>query len=108
MLVQPGTDDVLARVTLADGTECLVTQSWNGWDNGGEPYTVDFYSRKPGGPWLWQYLDHEARRWGSCRIVPGPAEHSVKVFGDGELRGDLDLNWPYQHEQDPPLRFWNG
>lgn len=102
LLVQPGKGGVLARSATPDGTELLVTQEWNGWDIGGEPYTVSFYSKKPGGPWLWQYLDHEARRWPDCRLQHDPGSRSVQVFSGGQLKETIDLDWPHQHERTPP------
>ena len=108
VILQPGKGGVLAHSTAPDGTEFVVTQSWNGWDNGGEPYTVSFYSRKPGGPWLWQYLDHEARRWPDCRLQHEPGTRSVKVFSGGQLKQTIDLDWPFQHEQSPPYLVRGG
>lgn len=103
LLVQPGRGGILARATAGDGTELLVTQSWNGWGNGGEPYTVSFYSRKPGGPWLWQYLDHEARRWPDCRLEIVPGSRAVRVSSSGELKRTIDLDAPHQLERTPPF-----
>ena len=59
----PGGDGVVARIETADGVECMVTQTWNGWT---EPYQVSFYSRPEGGEWGWCYIDHESMRWTSC------------------------------------------
>ena len=102
LLVQPGKGGILARATAGDGTELLVTQSWNGWDNGGEPYTVSFYSREPGGTWLWQYLDHEARRWPDCRLEFVAGSRSVRVSSAGELKQTIDLDAPHKTERTPP------
>ena len=102
MLIQPGRGGVLARSTSPDGTECLVAQTWNGWDNGGEPYTVSFYSRQAGGPWRWQYLDHEARRWPDCRLDFRASDRSVRVVSGEKLKQVIDLDAAFQPERTPP------
>ncbi len=84
----PGGSGVLARLSLQDGSEYLLTQRWNDWT---EPYTVAFWFRQPGGDWGWCYIDHEASRWRNASLrhdVPG---QSVQVLRDGTLEAELYL-----------------
>lgn len=91
VLGQPGTSGVLDYRKAADGTECLVTQSWNGWLNG-EPYTIGFYSREPGKAWVWQYIDHEASRWFRCRMEIEEGRNEVRVYSGTTLQRTLRLH----------------
>lgn len=91
---------VMARSTAPDGTECLVIRTPA--TQADSAFTVEFYSRKPGGPWLWQYLDPAAARWPECRLVHDPANRTVTIFSGGESRQTLDLDWPHQHQKPPP------
>ncbi|MCW1912196.1 hypothetical protein OJ996_01340 [Luteolibacter sp. GHJ8] len=65
--VRPYQGGLIAHATSPDGTQCVVSQSWNGW-NGGEFYTVRLHARKPGGDWTWHYIDHEASHWSGCKL----------------------------------------
>lgn len=56
--VLPGGGGVVERVATRDGVELMLVQR-----DGGEPYSVDFYFRKPGGDWGWFYYEHEDTRW---------------------------------------------
>ncbi len=91
VLGEPGTSGVLDYRRAADGTECLVTQSWNGWFNG-EPYTIGFYSRAPGKDWVWQYIDHEAGRWFRCRMEIEENKNEVRVYSGASLQRTLQLH----------------
>lgn len=85
----PGGDGVLARLTLADGSEYLLTQQHNvSWT---EPYTVSFWLRPRGGEWGWCYVDHEALRWSESQLQYDEARQSVQVLHQSDLRGELDL-----------------
>jgi hypothetical protein len=93
---------VLARSTAPDGTECLVIRTMVPPASSGAAFAVEFYSRKPGGPWLWQYLDPAAARWPECRLVHNPGNRTVTIFSGGESKQTLDLDWPHQHQKSPP------
>lgn len=84
----PGGSGVLARLTLTDGSEFMLTQEWTGF---GEPYQVDFWSRRPGQPWGWCYVDHEATRWFGVELVHDPAAGTIAVLRNGRLRASLSL-----------------
>ena len=86
-LIQPGPGGELARTTTPGGVECIVSQKWNGWTNGGEPYTVWMNSRAPGGKWRWHYIDHEASRWPDATLRYDAASDSITVKSAGrEMR----------------------
>jgi hypothetical protein len=91
LLGQPGTSGVLDYRKAPDGTECLVTQTWNGWLNG-EPYTIGFYTRQPGKAWVWQYIDHEASRWFRCRMEIQEDRNEVRVYSGTKLQRTLLLH----------------
>ena len=101
LLGQPGFSGVLAQARAGDNTECVVTQQCNG--SMGEPYTVSFYSRSPGGIWNWQYIDHEADHWSTCCMEINAAKNQVKIYNGDKLERVLllhpDDRWP---EQRPP------
>lgn len=97
VLGQPGPSGILDYRKAADGTECLVTQSWNGWLNG-EPYTIGFYSRAPGKDWVWQYIDHEASRWFSCRMEIAEERNEVRIYTGTKLQRTLRLHPAPLHE----------
>ncbi|WP_035605600.1 hypothetical protein [Haloferula sp. BvORR071] len=103
VLGQPGPSGVLAYSKATDGTECVVTQKWNGWMNG-EPYTVSFYTRGPDGRWHWQYIDHEVGRWFHCRLEIDAPRNEVRVYCGYSLAKTVQLHpdndWP---EQKPPF-----
>lgn len=103
LIVQPGPGGVLAYEKALDGSDLLVTQKWNGWGNGGEAYTISYYSRLPGGPWMWQYIDHEAGRWRDCRIERDDALNQLRVLSNGELKRVVEIHPTfYLHEGTPP------
>ena len=101
-VVQPWGTGMVASGTAPDGTHCVVEQSFNGWDAGGEWYTVRLYTRQPGKEWHDHYIDHEASRWGSCTI--SFSEDSTRIYtigGDGKRRsfdlGGGSLSGPPPH-----------
>ncbi|MCC7300648.1 MAG: hypothetical protein IT583_06180 [Verrucomicrobia bacterium] len=63
----PGKDVIIARAIAPDGTDLCVTHKSN---HTGEPYTVNFYFKRPGNPWGWFYYEHEDTRWfrGSIKL----------------------------------------
>lgn len=103
VLGQPGPGGVMDYRKAADGTECLVTQTWNGWLNG-EPYTIGFYTREPGKDWVWQYIDHEAGRWFRCRMEIEGEQNKVRVYSGTTLQRTLSLHPVplYQAPAQPP------
>ncbi|WP_035605603.1 hypothetical protein [Haloferula sp. BvORR071] len=101
LLGQPGFGGVLAYAKASDNTDCIVTQTCNGsW---GEPYSVGFYSRAPGGIWNWQYIDHEADHWCSCRMEIDVAKNEVKIFNGEHFERSVQLHADDRRpEQKPP------
>ena len=94
VVIQPWRGGLVASGTSPDATQCVVTQSWNGW--GGEFYTVRLHARKPGEEWRWHYIDHEATRWRKCKMTF--SEDGSRLFtvgGDGKRRSfDLSQGSP--------------
>lgn len=91
MIAQPWGTGRVASGTAPDGTQCVIEQSFNGWDSGGEWYTVRLYTRQPGKGWHDHYVDHEASRWTKCEMRF--SEDSTRLYtvgGDG-LRRSFDL-----------------
>jgi len=97
-LIATGRHGIIAHATAPDGTECMVTQQW-----GGEPFTVAFYSRRPGAAWRWQYLDHEANCWWNCQLM-FDGKGGVTVHGGDGVARSLELNpeEPFNPEERKP------
>ena len=85
----PGGNGTIAKLTLADGSEYLVTQHWNAI---GEPYAVDFWFKTNARPWGWCYIDHQDTRWWRGSLKHNTTANSVQVFRGNELRGELFLD----------------
>jgi len=77
----------IGRLTLPDGTEFRVVQTYSG-----EPFQVDFYVRRPGEPWGWCYMDHEDSRWSEARLVPSVENHSVRIYRGSTLRAEYFID----------------
>jgi hypothetical protein len=83
--VRPYQSGVVAYRTAPDGTQCVVSQSWNGWSF--EWYTVRLHARKPGGEWKWFYIDHEASHWSGCELRFSEDNNTLHLSGgDGKPR----------------------
>jgi len=76
----------VARLSLDDGSEYLVTQHLN--DMPGF-YAVDFWYRTNGGRWGWCYIDHEDTPWFRGQLKHNQKSNSVQVFRGDELRAEL-------------------
>lgn len=87
VVLQPGGSGVVASLRLADGSEYMVTQRCN-WS--GEPYTVAFYMRSPGGKWGWCYIDHQADRWRDVAMTYDTTTEVVTVTERGGWQAALD------------------
>ena len=110
-----GGTGIIGGLTLNDGTEIKIIQRYN--DTFGEPYTVDFYMKRPGEPWGWCYIEHEDTRWSSARLIPDTSKQSIQIYRGSTLRGEyfikrktFALYAEYQRElpapqanRDPPL-----
>jgi len=81
----PGNDGVVARRTLPDGTQVLVTQKHA---SGG--YEVGLYFREPHYEWGWCYLDHDDSSWFRGRIDYDPTSDVVTVRRGGTIRAVWD------------------
>ena len=88
-LLGPGGDGTIGYLVTADNREFKVVQRYN--DNWAEPYSVNFYHRTAGGPWLSEYIDHEATRWSAAEIVLHESTHSIHVLRNGELMAEFSL-----------------
>jgi hypothetical protein len=86
----PGGTGTIAQLTLGDGTELKVIQRYN--DSIGEPYSVDFYLKRPGEPWGWCYIEHEDTRWSSAHLVPDTSAHSIKIYRGSTLRAEYFID----------------
>ena len=86
-IVQPGGSGTLATLTLSDGSQYMVTQRCN-WS--GEPYTVSFYMKPPGGQWGWCYIDHQANRWRDVALTYDNTGDVVTVTEKGQWQAALN------------------
>ena len=82
----PGGSGIIGNLTLEDGTEIKIIQSYN--NSFGEPYTIDFYIKRPGEPWGSCYIEHEDTRWSGARLVLDPEKHSIKIYRGSTLRAE--------------------
>lgn len=82
----PGGTGTIGNYTTNDGTIIKVIQTHN--QSLGEPYTIDFYLKRPGESWGWCYIDHQDTRWTRARLVPTPDGQSVKIFRGATLRAE--------------------
>jgi hypothetical protein len=92
--VRPYQSGIVAHRTAPDGTQAVVSQTWNGWSF--EWYTVRLHARKPGGGWKWHYIDHEASRWSGCKLRFSEDNRTLFLSGgDGQPRSfDLTEGHP--------------
>lgn len=102
LVIQPGTGGELARMKTPAGVECVVSQRWNGWDNGGEPYTVWMTSRTPDGESRWHYIDHEASRWPGAALSYDAATDTITVKSAGREMRRLPLRDGVLQTAPPP------
>jgi hypothetical protein len=102
LVLQPGPSGVVAHGDSPHGVRYVVTQQWNGWDNGGEPYTVRLYARAAGGNWQAYYIDHEARRWRDCAVRFSEDGHTLEMTGGDRIERRFDLRRG-EKEQRPPF-----
>jgi len=103
LVLQPGSSGVVAHGDSPRGVRYVITQQWNGWDNGGEPYTVRLYARPPHEKWQAYYIDHEARRWQDCSVRFSNDGNTLEMTGgDGQER-TFDLTKGEQSERPPFL-----
>lgn len=86
----PGGTGTIGQLTLDDGTELKVVQRYN--DSFGEPYSVDFYLKRPGEPWGWCYIEHEDTRWSRARLVPDARARSIKIYRGSTLRAEYFID----------------
>ena len=90
-VIRPNQGGMLAYATGPDGTQCVVSQGWNGWDSGGEWYTVRLHARKPGGKWNWYYIDHEASHWSGCQLRFSADGKTLYLSGGDNKPRSFDL-----------------
>jgi hypothetical protein len=96
--VRPYQSGIVAHRAAPDGTQAVVSQSWNGWSF--EWYTVQLHARKPGGEWKWFYIDHEASHWSDCKLRFSGDNNTLYLSGgDGQPR-NFDLT--QGHPEGPP------
>lgn len=82
-MLGPGGDGTISEVTSAAGHEFKVMQKHNG--SMVEPYSVGLYHRVEGGPWQWEYLDHESTRWSNADVTWNEAKRSISVYRGNDL-----------------------
>lgn len=87
--VRPFQGGVVAYATGPDGTQCVVSQSWNG--SLAEWYIVRLHARKPGCPWTWYYIDHEASHWSSCKLRFSSDGKTLHLSGGDKQPRSFDL-----------------
>ena len=78
---------IIAQTATPEGAQFVLTKSRNeGFLGGGEPYTVAFWFKTPGGPWHWCYVDHEGTYWWGGRIETDSKANQIKA-----IRGDTTV-----------------
>ena len=87
--IQPYRSGLVGSATAPDGTQCVITQSWNGWTF--EFYTVRLHTRKPGEGWHWHYIDHEASRWRKCEMAFSADGAELDTVGGDKTRRSFKL-----------------
>ncbi|WP_367871702.1 hypothetical protein [Luteolibacter sp. Populi] len=103
LAIQPWRSGVVASGTSPDGTACVVSQRWNGWDDFSEPYTVRLYARRTEGEWQCYYIDHEAMRWKSCKMTFSEDGSRLFIVGGDGKRRSFDLAQGQQPGNPPYL-----
>ena len=88
--VGPGGTGTLGALTMDDGTEVRVTQSYN--NSITEPCTIDFFTRRPGEPWGWCYVEHEDSRWRDAKLIVNDDNRSVQIYRGSTLRAEYFLS----------------
>jgi hypothetical protein len=81
----PFKSGIVAVASAPGGEEVCIVQTYKG----AEPYQVSLYARKPGGPWVWHYLEHQDFHWQDCRIEFVGTE--MRIYEGGDLRRTLSL-----------------
>ena len=91
LMVQPWGTGTIASSASPDGTLCVVEQRFNGWDAGGEWYTVTQYAKRPGKEWEERMLDFEAGRWKTCKITFSEDGTRINTIGGDRKRPSFEL-----------------
>lgn len=99
-VIKPYQSGLVDHAKSPGGTDCVVTQQWNGWT--GEYYTVELYTRKPGGRWSPHYVDHEATHWGGCEMKFDAGGTRLTMIGGDKVVRNFDLTVEGQ-ERKPPF-----
>jgi len=88
--VRPWDSGVVASIALPNGSEVMVTQTYNHeWS---EPYSVRVWQRDVGGSWRGGYVDHESGSWRNCSMVFDNLSSCVIVYKGGVERIRLRLS----------------
>lgn len=81
----PFTSGIVAQDLAPNGDEICIVQTFKG----AEPYQVSLYVRRPGQPWVWNYLAHQDDRWRNCHAEF--AGDSLRVYTGSTLRKTFSL-----------------
>jgi hypothetical protein len=81
----PNRLEILDRTKLADGSELLLAQSYNG--SLGEPSSIMAYQQVQSNLWISYYIDHEASYWRSGNLAPT----NIKRTRFAVLRGNESI-----------------
>lgn len=83
-----GAARVVGRAVAPDGTEMCLVQECN-WSP--ELFTTAFVYRKPAGPWIRHYYDHQDRYWGRSRVsIDTNAQQAIFYRGGSAA---VSFNW---------------
>src|SRR5256885_8172082 len=81
----PFTSGIIAHEFAPSGEEICIVQTFKDV----EPYQVSLYARRPGQPWVWNYLAHQDDRWRNCHVeFDGDA---LRVYTGSVLRKTFSL-----------------
>jgi hypothetical protein len=100
-VIKPYQSGLVDHARSPAGTDCVVTQQWNGWT--GEFYTVELYTRKPGGHWSPHYVDHEATHWDRCEMKFDAGGTRLTMIGGDKVERSFDLTVDGQEKKPPFL-----
>ena len=86
--VPVGEPQVIATAAIPDVVECLATQTAGGGPC--QEINVAFYTRRPGEPWVWHYIDHEDIFWWHGSIELDPERGLATLYRGRERVAALD------------------
>jgi hypothetical protein len=91
----PFTSGIITHELAPSGDEICIVQTFKDI----EPYQVSLFARRPGQPWVWNYLAHDDDRWRNCHAEF--VGDSLRVYTASTLRQTFSLANITKVPQDP-------